>query len=72
MTVAQLEAGTFFGEIALISKDPRNATVVCDEPTELFVLVSGDFRFILEENPHTAAEMKRIAERRKFETAHNK
>ena len=69
-TVASLGDGTFFGEMALISADPRSATVVCDEPTQLFVLVSGDFKFVLAENPATAAEMKRIADRRKFESAH--
>lgn len=71
-TVAKLGEGSFFGEIALLSRDPRNATVVCEGPVELFVLVSGDFQFILHENPQTAAEMKRIAARRKFETAHQK
>lgn len=67
--VASLGAGTFFGEIALISDAPRNATVRCAEKSLLFTLVSRDFAFILAENPSAAAEMNRIAERRKFETA---
>jgi CRP-like cAMP-binding protein len=69
-TVASMGEGAFFGEMALISEAPRSATVVCEEPTQLFVLISGDFKFVLNENPATAAEMKRIAERRKFESAH--
>lgn len=69
-TVTTMGEGTFFGEIALIAQEPRSATVVCEEPTQLFVLVAGDFQFVLQQNPATAAEMKRIADRRKFESSH--
>jgi potassium efflux system protein len=69
-SVATLGAGTFFGEIALISDAPRTATVRCVEKTLLFTLVASDFAFVLAENPGAAAEMQRIADRRKFETAH--
>jgi CRP-like cAMP-binding protein len=68
--VAQLGPGDIFGEMALISTDPRNATVTCAEATKLFVLVAADFQFVLKKNPQTAAEMQRIAERRKFRDAH--
>lgn len=71
-TVAALGEGAFFGEMALISSDPRSASVICETPTQLFALVAGDFKFVLSGNPATAAEMLRIAERRKFETAHSK
>jgi CRP-like cAMP-binding protein len=69
-TVATLKAGDFLGEIALISDEPRTASVVCAEPTLLFTLVADDFRFVLQENPAAAAEMKRIAARRKFDSSH--
>lgn len=69
-TVASLGPGGFFGEIALISDAPRNATVRCAERTLLFTLVASDFRFVLAENPSAAGEMSRIAERRKFESSH--
>lgn len=68
--IASLGAGVFFGEIALISDVPRNASVRCAEKSLLFTLVAKDFAFILAENPEAAAEMGRIAERRKFETSH--
>lgn len=68
-TVAALGPGGFFGEIALVSDAPRTATVRCAEKTLLFTLVAHDFRFVLHENPSAAAEMKRIAERRRFESA---
>jgi CRP-like cAMP-binding protein len=70
--VASLSEGAFFGEMALITTDMRSASVVCEEATQLFVLVAGDFKFVLAGNPATAAEMQRIAERRKYESAHAK
>lgn len=68
--VAELKEGDFFGEIALLSREKRGATVECLEPTQLFVLVAADFEFILKQNPQTAAEMKKLAERRKFASEH--
>lgn len=68
-TVASLGPGDFFGEIALISQEPRTATVSCAEPSQLFALVSSDFQFILRENPAAAEEMKKISARRKFDSA---
>lgn len=69
-TVASLGEGDFFGEIALISSEPRNATVTCSEPTLLFTLISQDFALVLKENPAAAKEMESIAARRKFATKH--
>ncbi|MBI3554249.1 MAG: cyclic nucleotide-binding domain-containing protein [Elusimicrobia bacterium] len=68
--VATMNPGDFFGEMALISRDPRSATVACVEATQLFVLVAADFQFVLKQNPQAAAEMDRIAARRKFNTSH--
>ncbi len=70
-TVATLNEGDFFGETALVSKEPRNATIVASEPTLLFALISDDFQFVLRENPAAAQEMQRIAVRRKFDSAHS-
>lgn len=69
-TAATLSPGDFFGEIALISAEPRTATVVTVEPTLLFTLISTDFRFILKGNPSLAREMKRLGDRRKFDSSH--
>ncbi|MGH7115018.1 MAG: ATP-binding cassette domain-containing protein [Stellaceae bacterium] len=42
--VARLGRGDFFGEVALISGEPRNATVFAAEPLETFVLDKADFQ----------------------------
>ena len=42
--VARLGRGDFFGEVALISGEPRNATVLATEPLDAFVLGKGDFQ----------------------------
>jgi trk system potassium uptake protein len=65
-TVAELGPGAFFGEMALISEEPRAATIVCAEPTLLFTLLASDFKFVLDQNPAAAAQMAQIAAQRKF------
>src|SRR6202163_2262300 len=42
--VARLGPGEFFGELALMSGAPRNATVIAADPLETYVLEEGDFR----------------------------
>jgi CRP-like cAMP-binding protein len=68
--IATLKEGEFLGEIALISDEPRTASVVAAEPTMLFTLIADDFKFVLHENPAAAEEMKRIGARRKFASDH--
>ena len=68
--IATMKAGDFLGEIALISDEPRTASVVCAEPTLMFTLIAEDFKFVLHENPAAAEEMKHIAARRKFASSH--
>lgn len=46
--VNSLHSGDYFGEVALIKDQPRNATVVATEPTSCFVLDKDEFRSILD------------------------
>jgi CRP/FNR family transcriptional regulator, cyclic AMP receptor protein len=49
--VATLGAGDFFGEIALISAERRNATVVAKTPMKLVVIFGPNFRSLEGELP---------------------
>lgn len=62
--VTRLGPGAFFGEMALLLSQPRSASVVCREPSELFVLMSGDFARLLESEPEVGALVKAIAKAR--------
>lgn len=64
--LARLGPGDFIGATALLSSEPRNAGVVCEKPTRLFVLLSADFAYIIKKNPAFAAEMRKMMERQKF------
>jgi ATP-binding cassette subfamily B protein len=57
--VADLGADEYFGEMALISNEPRNATVLSEEITELFILQKYDFDKILMKNPAIAQELQK-------------
>ncbi len=45
--IAELHTGDMFGEMALVNKEPRSATVKAIEPSHLFVLSEGTFQYLL-------------------------
>ncbi len=47
--VATIGPGGFFGDLALLDRAPRNATVTADTPMELVVLGQREFTSLLEE-----------------------
>jgi CRP-like cAMP-binding protein len=69
-TLAHLGPGDCFGEMSLLTRAPRNATVTCEEDTKIFVLMVDDFDKVLAENPTFAGEMKKLAADREFEIQH--
>jgi CRP-like cAMP-binding protein len=46
-----LGPGDFFGEIALVSRSPRTATVTTTQPSRLLVITDTAFRSLLEHSP---------------------
>jgi len=66
-TLAELKAGDFFGEMALLDRKRRSATVQAIEPSKLFALFTSDFDRVVSNNSLFLHEMKSIADRRKFE-----
>ena len=55
--LATLGPGDAFGELALLEKAPRNATVVADTEMELVVLGQREFAGIIDEVPGFARKM---------------
>lgn len=55
--INQLGPGDFFGEIALIQRGPRTATVTAEAPTRLLVVNHRDFHALIEEFPQVAAQV---------------
>lgn len=49
--VNTLGPGDFFGEIALVSRSPRTATVTTTEPSDLLVITATRFRALLDHSP---------------------
>jgi CRP/FNR family transcriptional regulator, cyclic AMP receptor protein len=62
--VARLGPGEFFGELSVLDRMPRNATVAAEEPTSCLALASWDFENVLLEEPAlTLAILRGVAMR---------
>lgn len=66
--VATLGSGDYFGEMALLTDEPRSATIVAVEPCETFVLFKNEFDVILERYPSIALSMTKIVSKRLRDT----
>jgi voltage-gated potassium channel len=60
----RLGPGEFFGEIALLTGEPRSATIVAVQPCTLLTLDIVDFRQLLGRQPQLARVVSEEAERR--------
>ena len=58
--VARLGPGDFFGEVALISGEPRNATVVAQSAVDTYVLGKTDFETALATSQSFRDQLYRI------------
>jgi voltage-gated potassium channel len=65
--VVTLEQGGFFGEMALLDRLPRSATVVTSQPTTLLVLYASDFYEIAANIPSLVEAVEHEARRRRAE-----
>ena len=66
-----LGPGEFFGEVALLTGGPRNATIVAARQCTLLILDIVDFRELLGRQPDLAQVIHEEAERRPGEVARN-
>jgi CRP/FNR family cyclic AMP-dependent transcriptional regulator len=55
--VATLGPGEHVGELALLDRQPRSATVIAETPLELFVMTTKDFLQALEETPSISRKL---------------
>jgi CRP/FNR family transcriptional regulator, cyclic AMP receptor protein len=56
-TRRRLGPGAFFGEISLLDRGPRTATVVAETPVRTLALSAWNFRAALKEHPSMAVKM---------------
>jgi CRP/FNR family cyclic AMP-dependent transcriptional regulator len=62
--INQLGDGDFFGEIALVSRSPRTATVTATAPIRALVITDRSFRRLLEGSPEIQLKvLEALAER---------
>ena len=66
--VAELGAGEFFGEIALLHDEPRTASVRALKPAVCYTLNREDFGRLLETAPSSRASLDRLSLERVRET----
>lgn len=69
--LAILTPGQFFGEMALLDRQPHSSTIKAITPSKAFVLLTSAFKLLCEGNPDFLREITLVAERRKFQNAHN-
>ena len=55
--IGRVEAGEFFGELALIEDEPRTASVIAEEDTETLGFTRWEFTALLDEHPQIAVPM---------------
>ena len=62
--LAYLGRGSYFGEMALLTGEPRSATVMTSLDTELFMLTKRDFDFLLSQHPSIAVALSHVLSQR--------
>jgi voltage-gated potassium channel len=60
----RLDEGAFFGEMALLFREPRSASVSAIRSTDLLVLDAEDFRRLLDRLPDIGAAVQAVARER--------
>jgi CRP-like cAMP-binding protein len=69
--LASLDAGAFFGEMALLADQPRMASVVTTSPVRALVITDRAFARLLREDPGMQAKVLAVVAARVAENAAN-
>ena len=67
--LAELDPGSYFGEISLLSDEPTTAAISAAEKTEIFLLNRTDFKQLLASNHQLADKIRTISENRLIEAS---
>ena len=65
--IATLSSGQYFGELSLLTRYPRNATVIAESEMELLVLGQREFSGLLDEVPGMAHKVLAAMAERLYE-----
>jgi len=66
--IAVLGSGDYFGEMSLLTGEPRSASVITTEASEMFILNKSDFDVIVERFPSVTLSMGKIMSQRLRDT----
>ncbi len=66
--IAELGPGEFFGEMGVLEKSQRTATVVSKTPMTLFTLSHWDVKRLQREAPEAIEELRRVIDERRGAT----
>ena len=58
-SINQLESGAFFGEVALMTDKPRNATIKAIDPTTCYVLSRDEFQAVIKKSASFEEELRK-------------
>ena len=64
-TVAELGPGEFFGEMGVLERAPRNATVVAKTPMTLLTLSSWDVKRLESKSPEAMERLQEVIQQRR-------
>jgi small-conductance mechanosensitive channel len=65
--ITRLSAGQFFGEMALVTGEPRKATVKVARDSELLVIDHAAFEEVLHQNPEVVESLSKVLAERQVE-----
>jgi CRP-like cAMP-binding protein len=63
--IAELGAGDVIGEMGVLERDQRNATVIATSPMLLMTLTSWDIRKLRKSSPEVVDHLRQLVEQRK-------
>jgi putative ABC transport system ATP-binding protein len=58
--IARLGSGEFFGELALLTGDPRNANVIAAKPVDAYILAKPDFDAAIAASQSFREQLRRV------------